>query len=112
LNNIVQYPGCGSFFAPASLAADRTDGGLAGVIFGSLVSADTGHITQVCVSPAMKGQGLGYELLRRSMLVFAHNRCERVSLTVTASNTGAIELYQRIGFRAMRRFAAYVWEGF
>jgi ribosomal protein S18 acetylase RimI-like enzyme len=112
LNNIVQYPGCGSFFSQASLMADRLEGGLAGVIFGSLVSADTGHVTQVCVSPSMKGQGLGYELLRRSMLVFARNRCERVSLTVTAANTAAIDLYQRVGFRAMRRFAAYVWEGF
>jgi ribosomal protein S18 acetylase RimI-like enzyme len=112
LNNIVQYPGCGSFFPPASLSADHIQGGLAGVIFGSLVSADTGHITQVCVAPLMKGHGMGYELLRRSMLVFAQNRCERVSLTVTAANTGAIDLYQRVGFRAMRRFAAYVWEGF
>lgn len=113
LNNIVQYPGCGSFFPPASLMADPAQGGgLAGVIFGSLVSGDTGHITQVCVSPALKGQGLGYELLRRSMGVFAQNRCERVSLTVTAANAGAIDLYQRVGFRAMRRFAAYVWEGF
>ncbi|HYP07660.1 MAG TPA: GNAT family N-acetyltransferase, partial [Bryobacteraceae bacterium] len=112
LNNIVQYPGCGSFFAPASLSADLPQGGLAGVIFGSLVSGDTGHITQVCVTPLMKGQGLGYELLRRSLMVFAQNGCERVSLTVTAANSGAIDLYQRMGFRAMRRFAAYVWEGF
>ena len=44
--------------------------------------------------------------------MFAMNQCERVSLTVTAGNTEAIELYQRIGFRATRRFAAYVWEGF
>ena len=59
INNIVQYPGCGSFFPPASLVADRPDGGMAGVIFGSLVAADTGHITQVCVLPAHKGQGVG-----------------------------------------------------
>lgn len=112
LNNIVQYPGCGSFFAPASLSADRPGGPLIGVIFGSLVSGDTGHITQVCVAPSVKGHGIGYELLRRSMLVFEQNGCDRVSLTVTASNLGAIELYQRMGFRATRRFAAYVWEGF
>jgi ribosomal protein S18 acetylase RimI-like enzyme len=112
LTNIVQYPGCGSFFPSAALAADYLEGGLAGVIFGSLVAADSGHVTQVCVSPSMKGRGIGYELLRRSMLVFAQNRCERVSLTVTAANTTAIDLYQRTGFRAMRRFAAYVWEGF
>jgi ribosomal protein S18 acetylase RimI-like enzyme len=112
LNNIVQYPGCGSFFGPSSLVADRPAGAMVGVIFGSLVSGDTGHITQVCVAPPFKGRGVGYELLRRSMLVFAQSSCDRVSLTVTASNMGAIDLYQRMGFRAMRRFAAYVWEGF
>jgi ribosomal protein S18 acetylase RimI-like enzyme len=112
LNNIVQYPGCGSFFPPASLVADRAEGGMAGVIFGSLVAADTGHITQVCVLPAHKGQGVGYELVRRALYIFTQNRCERVSLTVTAANTSAVELYQRMGFRATRRFAAYVWEGF
>ncbi|HYI93038.1 MAG TPA: GNAT family N-acetyltransferase [Bryobacteraceae bacterium] len=112
IHNIVQYPGCGSFFLPASLIADRPDGGMAGVILGSLVAGDTGHVTQVCVAPLHKGQGVGYELMRRSLSVFAQNECERVSLTVTAGNTEAIELYQRIGFRATRRFAAYVWEGF
>jgi ribosomal protein S18 acetylase RimI-like enzyme len=108
----VQYPGCGSFFLPASLVADRADGSMAGIILASLVAADTGHITQLCVSPANKGQGVGYELLRRSLYILAQSHCERVSLTVTAGNTEAIELYQRMGFRATRRFAAYVWEGF
>jgi ribosomal protein S18 acetylase RimI-like enzyme len=112
LDNIVQYPGCGRFLPAASLVAERQDGRLAGLILGSLVAADTGHITQVCVAPEHKGQGVGYELMRRSLSSLAQNRCERVSLTVTAANTGAIELYQRIGFRATRRFAAYVWEGF
>jgi ribosomal protein S18 acetylase RimI-like enzyme len=112
INNIVQYPGCGSFFGPASLVADRTDGSMAGIILGSLVAADTGHITQVCVAPSHKGQGIGYELLRRSLSVFSQSQCERISLTVTAGNTGAIDLYHRIGFRSTRRFAAYVWEGF
>lgn len=112
IHNIVQYPGCGSFFLPASLTANRPGGGLAGVILGSLVAGDTGHVTQVCVAPLHKGQGIGYELMRRSLGVFAENQCERVSLTVTAGNNAAIELYQRLGFRATRRFAAYVWEGF
>lgn len=112
IHNIVQYPGCGNFFVPASLVADRSGDSMAGVIFGSLVAADTGHITQVCVAPGSKGKGIGYELLRRSLYIFSQSECERVSLTVTAGNTEAIDLYQRIGFRATRRFAAYVWEGF
>jgi ribosomal protein S18 acetylase RimI-like enzyme len=112
IHNIVQYPGCGSFFLPASVTADRPDGGMAGVVLGSLVAGDTGHVTQVCVAPLHKGQGVGYELMRRALGVFAQNQCEYVSLTVTAGNATAIDLYQRMGFRSTRRFAAYVWEGF
>ncbi|MBC7928660.1 MAG: GNAT family N-acetyltransferase [Bryobacteraceae bacterium] len=112
LHNVVNYPGCGSFLPKASLVAlDRTKQ-IAGLIMASSVAGDVGHITQVCVSPQWKRRGVGYELVRRSMLAMADHGCERASLTVTAANRNAIELYQNIGFRAVRRFAAYVWEGF
>jgi len=112
LLNIVQYPGCGSFFAPASHIALDAAGNLAGISLASLVSAEAGHITQICVAPGERKTGTGYELLRRSMASLAAHGCTKTSLTVTASNQEAIRLYQRMGFRAMRRFAAYVWEGF
>jgi ribosomal protein S18 acetylase RimI-like enzyme len=111
LTNIVQYPGCGTFFAPAAcVAAPATGRGLYGVCLTSLVAADVGHITQICVAPAFRGTGLGYELLRRSLLALADHGCRSVSLTVTASNTSAIQLYERMGFVNRRDFAAYVWE--
>lgn len=112
LGNVVQYPGCGQFYGPASLVAIDLDGKVAGAILCSRVAADTGHITQVCVNPEHHGKGIGYELLRIALSVLQGAGCTKTSLTVTASNTNAIQLYQRIGFRSMRRFAAYVWEGF
>ena len=112
LLNIVQYPGCGSFFGPASYVALNTSGELVGISLASLVSDDSGHITQICVSPEERGTGSGYEMLRRSLTSLSSHGCRKTSLTVTASNQEAIRLYQRMGFRAMRRFAAYVWEGF
>jgi len=111
LTNIVQYPGCGTFFAPAACVAVPANGrGLYGVCLTSLVAPDIGHITQVCVSPAFRGTGLGYELLRRSLVALAAHGCRKVSLTVTTSNTSAIRLYERMGFVNRRDFAAYVWE--
>jgi ribosomal protein S18 acetylase RimI-like enzyme len=110
--NIVQYPGCGSFFAPASWAAEYPKGELAGISLASLVAPEVGHITQICVSPADRKTGVGYELMRRSLRSLAEHGCEKASLTVTSANQEAIQLYQRIGFRSIRRFAAYVWEGF
>jgi len=110
LANIVQYPGCGTFFAPASYAAiDPHNGGLCGMSLASLVASDVGHITQVCVAPSHRGMGLGYELLRRSLLALAAHRCRSVSLTVTTSNETASRLYERMGFIERREFAACVW---
>ena len=112
LTNIVQYPGCGSFFAEGSLVARNPEGRICGVVLASLVASDVGHITQICVAPEAQGKGVGYELLRRCLEILKAHGCERTSLTVTASNTGAIALYNRMYFRAVRRFAAYVWQGF
>jgi ribosomal protein S18 acetylase RimI-like enzyme len=113
LLNIIQYPGCGSFFQPASfLAVDPQTGKLCGLCLSSLVQADVGHITQVCVSKAVRGTGVGYALIRRSLESLANHGCRKASLTVTAVNRDAIQLYERMGFRKARDFAAYVWEGF
>jgi ribosomal protein S18 acetylase RimI-like enzyme len=38
--------------------------------------------------------------------------CASATLTVTGANGEAIELYRRMGFYPMRRFPAFVWEGF
>jgi len=110
LTNIVQYPGCGSFFQQGSyVAMDAVTGQLLGLSLASLVAFDVGHITQVCVDPAVRGTGVGYELMRHCMNALAESGCRKVSLTVTASNTGAIGLYERLGFRTHRCFDAIVW---
>ncbi len=113
LYNIVQYPGCGAFFRPASAAAyDMATGYLCGISLTSLVEPDCGHITQICVNREVRGAKVGYELLRSSLQGLRDHGCRRASLTVTSANTEAIQLYERVGFRSIRRFPACVWEGF
>lgn len=113
LYNIIQYPGCGAFFAPASwVAVARDTGRLVGIVLASMVSASAGHITQVCVTPQLKGRGIGYELMRRSMRSLAESGSGRVSLTVTAANANAVRLYHAMGFAVRRQFPAMVWTGF
>ena len=74
LHNIVQYPGCGAFYRPASLAAfEGVSGRLCGISLASLVTPETGHVTQICVSPAVRGTGIGYELLRQSLTTLARH---------------------------------------
>lgn len=111
LMNIVQYPGCGSFFQPASFVAlEPGSGKLAGMCLASLVQADVGHVTQVCVSKAARGTGAGYELIRKSLEALVRHGCRKVTLTVTGSNIEAIQVYERMGFRKTRNFTAYVWD--
>jgi GNAT superfamily N-acetyltransferase len=110
--NIVQFPGCGTFFKPGSFVAyDLATGWLVGIVLTSFVRDEVGHITQLCVIPAAKGKGLGYELLRQAIAALRLHGARRISLTVTAANSEAIQLYERCGFREVRQFAAYVWEG-
>ena len=66
----------------------------------------------MCVTPQFKGKGCGYELLRRSLDALANAGCRAASLTVTATNTEAIALYERLGFRTVKEFSACIWEGF
>jgi len=64
LHNIVRFPGCGFFDATSSrVARDKVTGELAGMVLCSRVRADTGHITQLCVAPTYRGQGLAHALL-------------------------------------------------
>lgn len=112
LYNIVQYPGCGVFYRPASYAALDAAGRLCGMSLASIVAPGCGHITQICVAPEVHGQGIGHELLRRSLLRLQEAGCESASLTVTAANRDAVTLYERVGFQTVRRFMAFVWEGF
>jgi ribosomal protein S18 acetylase RimI-like enzyme len=113
LTNIIRYPGCGVFSPEASVVAhDTHTGRIAGACLASRVSPNSGHITQLCVLPAIRGTHLGYELLRRGLFKLVSMGCTTVSLTVTASNQNAIDLYESVGFKSTAVFPALIWEGF
>jgi ribosomal protein S18 acetylase RimI-like enzyme len=113
LTNIVQYPGCGAFQPQASwLAWNRYTGKLCAMSLASLVAFDAGHVTQICVAPKERRHGYGTQVLLKSLRSLVNAECRQASLTVTASNRGAIALYESLGFVTRRRFAAMVWEGF
>jgi len=113
LYNIVQYPGCGSFFRPASYVAfDVARGWMSGLSLTSVVGPEAGHITQICVASEVRGAGVGYELLSRSLMALRDHGCKKVSLTVTTANREAVTLYERMGFHTTQTFCSYVWECF
>ena len=112
LNNIIRFPGCGTFDPESSfVAVNRRNQALAGVILCSRVRHDTGHVTQICVLPEHRGRGLGKTLLAATARNLTQRKFTGLSLTVTEANTPAVDLYERLGFARKRVFDAFVWEG-
>jgi ribosomal protein S18 acetylase RimI-like enzyme len=110
LHNIIRFPGCGTFDAESSWALrNSTSRELLGIILCSRVRHDSAHITQLCVTPALRGLGLGRALLNHSVASLAANGVTNLSLTVTESNESARRLYEQHGFHIKHRFEAMVW---
>lgn len=100
----------GRFLPEAGLVARQASSPrLRGICLGRMVGPSVGHVTQLCVAPDWRGFGIGSELLRRAVDGFRRAGCDAVSLTVTASNERAVQLYERAGFRTLACFPAFVW---
>ncbi len=57
------------------------------------------HITILMVHPDYRGQGLGQFLLTSLLKAAVQRQLERATLEVRASNTVALSLYQKFGFK-------------
>lgn len=112
LNNIVRFPGCGTFDAESSFVAlDRKARSIVGLILCSRVRKDVGHVTQVCVLPEYRGKRIGETLLAATEGNLRKRNFSALSLTVTEANAKAVTLYRRLNFDSKRIFDAFVWEG-
>jgi ribosomal protein S18 acetylase RimI-like enzyme len=112
LNNIVRFPGCGVFDAEASfVAVHQPTNSLVGLILCSRVRDDVGHVTQVCLLPEYRGQGVGEGLMARTCNALRGRKFKFLTLTVTEANHRAVDLYRKLGFETRKVFDAFVWEG-
>lgn len=57
------------------------------------------QILNVAVSPTLRGRGIALLLLERAFVLAREKGAEKLSLEVRASNSAALSLYKRIGFR-------------
>jgi ribosomal protein S18 acetylase RimI-like enzyme len=111
LNNIVRYSDCGAFSPQVShVVVDRASRELVGLILGSRVSPQSGHITQVCVHPRYRRRGLARTLLSLASYWFTRQGASEISLTVTEANSDAIDLYLAEGYTCRHTFDAAVWQ--
>lgn len=110
LHNIVRFPGCGVFSPHAShVVVERASREPVALLLGSRVSPHCGHITQICVHPAYRRQGLARMLLQVAAVQFKKQGMTDLTLTVTEANTRAVDLYRAEGYSLMHSFNAAVW---
>jgi ribosomal protein S18 acetylase RimI-like enzyme len=83
---------------------------LVGMVLTSTVQAGVGHTTQVCVLPGYQGHHVGRALMEASIQALQRRRYEWLSLTVTSVNASAVQLYEHLGFKTTKKFAAGVWQ--
>jgi GNAT superfamily N-acetyltransferase len=87
-------------FDPTVWWLAETNGGLAGCA----LHWRSGWVKDVAVRESERGRGIAASLLRRGFAEFARRGVPRVGLKVDAANpTGAIRLYERLGFVTERR---------
>ena len=111
LHNIIRFPGCGLFDSDNSwVLRDARTRAVEGLLLCSRVREDIGHITQLCVSPRLRGRGLGRAMLQHCAGEFARRHVSGISLTVTEANGSALKLYEHAGFTTLHRFEAMVWD--
>lgn len=110
VDNILRHRGCGDHLPQASqVATHRRSRKLAGVLAMTVVRTGTAHIPQVAIAREFQGAGLGTALMEKSFERLAREGYREVSLTVTELNSGAVRLYERLGFETFRTFGAFVW---
>ncbi len=111
IDNIVRHRGCGEHLPRASqVAIHQSSRKLAGILAITAVRPGaTAHIPQIAVAREFQGYGLGSAMIGVSFRDLAERGFREVSLTVTESNSGAVRLYQRLGFETFRTFGAFTW---
>ncbi|MBI4461090.1 MAG: GNAT family N-acetyltransferase [Acidobacteria bacterium] len=111
LESMVRHAGCGAFQEECSFLAFRKGNGQpCGMVLTSLVQNRVAHITQLCVDPEFQGQGIGRRLMAQVLTTLRDRGFEAVTLTVTASNSGALHLYEQLRFSNLMDFDAFVWD--
>jgi ribosomal protein S18 acetylase RimI-like enzyme len=108
VDTLVLRAGCGRFDPEASRVAEGPRGPL-GVLIASRLAHSNGHVCQVSVAPESQARGVGAALMAAALHAFREQGLSSATLSVTVSNRRAHRLYELLGFRTQRTFAAHAW---
>jgi len=68
---------------------------------GCWISFEEAQVTNIALTSAQRGRGLGKVLMAKLMRAAAERGVERMTLEVRPSNTSALRLYEGLGFAAI-----------
>ena len=74
---------------------------------GCWVLGNEGHITNVAVDPDYQGQGMGRKLMEKLVEAVKPLGVDSMTLEVRPSNTRALALYEKLGFKSVGRRPKY-----
>lgn len=86
----------------------ESDGEIGGYICGCIMKlpayfkkskfSQFGYVMDLFIKPELRGQKVGYELMKRIENYFRKTKCQFCTLDVTAFNTNAIAFYEKLGY--------------
>ena len=94
-----------------SYRAVTSDGMMVGFIVGIVEPDATGHITTLGVAPEHRRRGVAQRMLHKVEDGFRRRRVRIARLEVRSVNTGAQELYVKLGFAVTQRLPRYYSNG-
>ena len=87
------------------------DGALVGFVVGLVEPDRTGHITTIGVAPEHRRRGVAERMLLRVEEGFRRRNIATVRLEVRSVNTGAQDLYRKLGYAVTQRLPRYYSNG-
>jgi ribosomal-protein-alanine N-acetyltransferase len=87
----------------------RIEIGLSNFGFGGFIKK--GHIVSIAVMPQHRGKGIGQALVTKAMDGMRLYNAKQCFLEVRVTNTTAISLYKKLGFKITRTIHGYYSDG-
>lgn len=75
------------------------------------IEKDEAELVSIAVAPGERRRGVGEALLRATLQRLRRAGCASCRLSVRTTNTGAIRLYEKLGFEPVRRIRNYYADG-
>ena len=96
---------------PDTFLVAEYNGKVIGYVMGYLRPDLEGHIMSIAVDPDYRGNGIGSALLTEVIERLINKGARYIGLEVRVSNEKAIKLYERFGFRRIKRIIGYYADG-